>query len=157
MERSILIKFNKSRSPRFAEAARLARFFTDFQQMESLNVLDIRIKEVIEKWEWFNELFWILVDWKGTTLTFDGITYHSHQDKTRIFYTLQQIHSNWMNFTSERLITAYNLVDPISDLLKLDPKKMTDEQVSQLIDVMLEKKRTKDEFEEYLNKQLDNE
>lgn len=157
MERNILIKYNQSRSLKYKEALKLSGFFTDFQQMESLNVLDIRIKEVIEKWEWFNELFWILVDWKGTTLTFDGITYHSHQDKTRIFYTLQQIHTNWINYTSERLITAYNLIDPVSELLKLDPKKMTDDQVSQLIDVMLEKKRTKDEFEEYLNKQLDNE
>lgn len=157
MERSILIKFNKSRSPRYAEAVKLALFFTDFHPAEKVNVLDIRIKEIIEKWEWFNELFWIIVDWRGTTVTFDGMAYHGHSDKTRIFYSLQQVHTNWMNYTSERLITAYNLIDPVSELLKIDPDTMTREQVSQLIDVMLEKKRTKDEFEDYVNKQLDNE
>ncbi|MCW0484108.1 hypothetical protein N2K84_15305 [Prolixibacteraceae bacterium A06] len=61
------------------------------------------MKEIFEKWEYFNLLFWCTVDWKGTTLACDGMEFHSHSDKTRIFYALQHAHTSYICFLEDKL------------------------------------------------------
>lgn len=88
----VTILFSFSRSRYFTEAVRLADMFDNFKQ-EGNNIVTIDEKELFEKWEYFNLLFWKIVDWKGSVLEYDRMKYHSHTDKTRIFYALQHAHA----------------------------------------------------------------
>lgn len=143
----IIITFRQSKSVRYKEVLRYCLFFENFTQGQEFNTLELSIRDIIEKWEWFNLLLWIVLDWKGTTVKHEGVTYHSHQDKTKIFYALQQIHTNWMNYTEEKLIQAYKVVPPKSQLLDVDPETLTDEQINQLIDVMMTKIQSRKRYE----------
>ena len=144
----ITITFHKSKSIRYKEALKMALFFKSFKQEEEYNTIEMPLKEIIEKWEWFCLLFWLVLDWKGTSITYEGITYYSHTDKTKIFYAVQTIHCDWMNYTSTKLIKSYKIVPPKSKLLEEDPEKLTDEQLNHLIDVMVTKIHSRNGFEE---------
>lgn len=89
---STSIHFSTSRSKNFDKAVKLAQNFEGFKP-GPVNVVSLNIHEVFEKWEYFNLLFWATVDWKGTILELDGMKWHSHSDKTRIFYALQHSHT----------------------------------------------------------------
>lgn len=94
---SISIHFPASRSKNFDKALKLAQNFSDFAP-GTVNIVSFSIKEVFEKWEYFNLLFWVTVDWKGTILEVDDMRFHSHTDKTRIFYALQHSHISYICF-----------------------------------------------------------
>lgn len=99
---SLRIFFNNSRSKNFIQAIKLACFFNDFQRGE-INVVNISMKEIFEKWEYFNLLFWRSVDWAGTALEWEGMAFYSHSDKTRIFYALQQAHVSYICFLESKI------------------------------------------------------
>ena len=88
---TLKIVFRGSRSKFYNRVVKLASLFDNFIQ-EDVNVVIITSKELFEKWEFFNLIFWKVVDWKGSILEYDGMQYHSHTDKTRIFYALQHAH-----------------------------------------------------------------
>ncbi|WP_372934829.1 hypothetical protein [Mariniphaga sediminis] len=67
----------------------LAKEFDNFKPGTPNIVTIEREGELLEKWEYFNLLFWRVVDWKGSALEFDGQRYQGHSEKTRIFYALQ--------------------------------------------------------------------
>lgn len=86
---SISIIFPASRSKNFGKVLNLAREFENFTPGNP-NIVQInREEELLEKWEFFNLLFWRTVDWKGSAIEFEGQRYQGHCDKTRIFYALQ--------------------------------------------------------------------
>lgn len=99
---SLRIFFNNSRSKNFNQAIKLASFFNDFQRGE-INVVNISMKEIFEKWEFFNLLFWRSVDWAGTALEWEGMAFYSHSDKTRIFYALQHAHISYICFLEDKI------------------------------------------------------
>jgi len=90
-EFSLILHFPVSRSKFYDGAVKLARHFDNFTVMNG-NVVSVSMKEVFEKWDYFNLLFWAIVDWKGSILEYEQMKYHSHSDKTRIFYALQLAH-----------------------------------------------------------------
>lgn len=94
--------FRQSRSKNYSQAVKLASAFSNYQPGEE-NVVDISMKEIFEKWEYFNLLFWRTVDWKGTILEWEGMAFHSHCDKTRIFYALQHAHISYICFTEKKI------------------------------------------------------
>jgi hypothetical protein len=88
----VKISFRHSRSKFYSRVVKLASEFDDFKQ-DGVNVVSITEVELLEKWEFFNLLFWKTVDWKGSVLEYDGMKYYGHSDKTRIFYALQHSHA----------------------------------------------------------------
>lgn len=94
---SISIHFPTSRSRNFDKALKLAKTFEGFIP-GPMNIVNVNIKEVFEKWEYFNLLFWATVDWKGTILEMEDMKFQSHTDKTRIFYALQHSHVSYICF-----------------------------------------------------------
>jgi len=86
---ALKIIFPPSRSKNFRRVMNLAKEFDNFKP-GTPNILTIeREEELLEKWEYFNLLFWRIVDWRGSAVEFDGQRYQGHSDKTKIFYTLQ--------------------------------------------------------------------
>lgn len=90
------LKFKKSKSKNYPLVEKLARKFSEHIFENGINTIKISIKELFEKWDYFNLMFWRSVDWEGTTFGYDGFDLHSHCDKTRIFYALQNAHTKWI-------------------------------------------------------------
>ena len=86
---SIQIEFNKNHSKFYREVIRLCQEFDEFVPGER-NSLKTNRDEVYAKWDQFNRIFWKSVDWKGSTLSYNGNTFGCHTDKTRVFYAVQQ-------------------------------------------------------------------
>lgn len=102
-EFNLKLQFPFSRSKLYGRVLNLAREFDNFKP-GNLNILTIdRESELLEKWEFFNLLFWRVVDWKGSAVEFDGQRFQSHSDKTRIFYALQNEHSNRINLVVDHI------------------------------------------------------
>jgi|GEM_PF-5448326 hypothetical protein len=121
----IKILFPQSRSKYFRRVLNLAREFENFKPGNP-NVLSIeREEELLEKWEYFNLLFWRVVDWRGSAVEFDGQRYQSHCDKTRIFYALQDNKQNHMcsvvdQIKEIRRVYFYDLESKMNNVLILN-------------------------------------
>lgn len=137
----LTLSFGKSTSPRFRDAVKLAEKFTSCVKTDNRTSVSLPVKEVFEKWEYFNQLFWTVVDWKETTLTYEDMVYHSHTDKTRIFYALQNAHWKWMNYIEDRVSKLYNTTVEELDLSKINTKNIDDATADLLIDLYSIKKQ----------------
>ena len=107
-EFSLKIIFPESRSKNYKQALDLAYKFENYESGK-LNIIDVKIKEVFEKWEYFNLLFWRTVDWNGTIIEWEGMKFNSHSDKTRIFYALQHAHDGYINFLEAKIKELYRV------------------------------------------------
>lgn len=88
----IELEFNRTHSKYYSEVIRLCEEFDEFINVKDsgdVNLLTIHRYEIYAKWDQFNRIFWRTVDWKGSTLGYNGSTFGSHTDKTRIFYAIQ--------------------------------------------------------------------
>ncbi|SBV94912.1 hypothetical protein KL86DYS2_10815 [uncultured Dysgonomonas sp.] len=137
----LTLSFGKSTSPKFRDAVKLAEKFTSCVKTDNRTSVLLPVKEVFEKWEYFNQLFWTVVDWKETTLMYEDMTYHSHTDKTRIFYALQNAHWKWMNYIEDRVSKLYNTTVEELDLSKVNTKNIDDATADLLIDLYSIKKQ----------------
>lgn len=137
----LTLSFGKSTSPKFRDAVKLAEKFTSCVKTDNKTSVLLPVKEVFEKWEYFNQLFWTIVDWKETTLMYEDMTYHSHTDKTRIFYALQNAHWKWMNYIEDRVSKLYNTTVEELDLSKINTKNIDDATADLLIDLYSIKKQ----------------
>lgn len=137
----LTLSFGKSTSPKFRDAVKLAEKFTSCVKTDNRTSVSLPVKEVFEKWEYFNQLFWTIVDWKETTLMYEDMTYHSHTDKTRIFYALQNAHWKWMNYIEDRVSKLYNTNVEELDLSKINTKNIDDATADLLIDLYSIKKQ----------------
>lgn len=137
----LTLSFGKSTSPKFRDAVKLAEKFTSCVKTDNRTSVSLPVKEVFEKWEYFNQLFWTVVDWKETTLKYEDMVYHSHTDKTRIFYALQNAHWKWMNYIEDRVSKLYNTTVEELDLSKINTKNIDDATADLLIDLYSIKKQ----------------
>ncbi len=137
----LTLSFGKSTSPKFRDAVKLAEKFTSCVKTDNRTSVSLPVKEVFEKWEYFNQLFWTVVDWKETTLMYEDMTYHSHTDKTRIFYALQNAQWKWMNYIEDRVSKLYNTTVEELDLSKINTKNIDDATADLLIDLYSIKKQ----------------
>ena len=132
--------FNKSRSIKLSHVLKWSALFSGYKDNGDSISLSLPVKEVFERWDDFNSIFWTVVDWKGTYFFFENMEYHSHTDKTRIFYSLQNAHWKWMNYVEDRIAVIYNTsVDDLS-LKKLNSSNVDNETADLLIDLYLFKK-----------------
>lgn len=133
---TIVIRFNHSRSKFYKEALMLTGKF-DNRTFGERNEVTIPIKEIFEKWEFFSRLFWLVIDWKDTTVEYAGMEYHSHTDKTAIFYSVQQSRYGWLNFLRHKLRNSFKVVTGEKTMQEIESEYMTDNQANYLIDLYL--------------------
>ena len=129
----LTLTFNKSRSPQHPKAVKLALEF-EKSVNDKETFVELSIKDIFEKWDIFNELFWTVVDWKGTILTYDGMNYQSHTDKTRIFYALQNSRWKWLGLIESRLHKAHEVYENKIDLKSISTESLTEEEINDLLD-----------------------
>ena len=137
----LTLSFGKSTSPKFRDAVKLAEKFTSCVKTDNRTSVSLPVKEVFEKWEYFNQLFWTVVDWKDTTLKYEDMVYHSHTDKTRIFYALQNAHWKWLNYVEEKISSLYNISGDNLNLKDLNTQNIDDKTIDLLIDMHIIKKQ----------------
>lgn len=137
----LTLSFGKSTSPRYSNAVKLAENFSTYSKSENKIFISLPVKEVFEKWEYFNQLFWTVVDWKETTLLYENMMYHSHTDKTRIFYALQNSHWKWINYVEEKVSSLYNIPAKDLDIENLNTQNIDDKTADLLIDLYNIKKQ----------------
>ncbi len=90
------LRFRKSKSKNYPLVKKLASNFSEHIFENDYHIIRLSIKEIFEKWDYYNLLFWKSLDWVGSTFGYDGYDLHSHEDKTRIFYAIQQAHVKWI-------------------------------------------------------------
>jgi hypothetical protein len=129
----LILTFRQSTSKNYKEAIGMSKMFEEVSFTE-LNRVTIQIYEVFEKFEIFANLFWLTVDWKGTTIEYSGMKYHCHSDKTMIFYSLQQSYQNWRDFTSYKLVNTYRTYKGEDTPEAIETEYMTSEQADMIID-----------------------
>jgi hypothetical protein len=139
---TVTILFRKSSSKNYNKALKLSKLFEN-ALFSDQNQITIPLREIFEKWEYFNQLFWITVNWKHTSIKYNGMQYYCHTDKTMIFYSLQQSYLNWRNFTSYKLVNSYRIINQTDTLENIENEFMTSEQADQLIDYYNIKKKNK--------------
>ena len=137
----LILSFGKSTSPRYRNAVKLAEKFSSYTKTDKNTFVTLHVKEVFEKWEYFNQLFWTVVDWKETTLLYEDMMYHSHTDKTRIFYALQNSHWKWINYVEEKVSSLYNIPAKDLDIENLNTQDIDDKTADLLIDLYNIKKQ----------------
>lgn len=104
----MIVSFKRSISKKYNEALKLSSEFKNAEIGDEGVWLDLPIKEIFEKWDSFNTLFWIVIDWKGSYLEYEGMQYLSHTDKTKLFYALQLSKMKWINFVENKVANLYN-------------------------------------------------
>lgn len=92
----VTISFQHSKSKRYKEAIALLSHFKGVAIAPNEIMVQFTYTDIFERWEAFNLLFWIVVDWKGTWLKWDRYKFYSHRDKVRVFYGIQICHSKFM-------------------------------------------------------------
>nr|WP_319268219.1 hypothetical protein [uncultured Draconibacterium sp.] len=130
---SIKLIFPVSRSKNYQQAIKLAGMFHYFERDEP-NVVHMGIREVFEKWEYFNLLFWRTVDWKGTVLVWNGMHWHSHTDKTRIFYALQHAHVSYICYLEESIRDVWKVPFGLIKMDELELSGYNEEDINMLIE-----------------------
>lgn len=130
---SFRMLFTKSRSKNYQQAIKLAAEFENFSEGE-LNIVDVLMKEIFEKWGYFNLLFWITVDWKGMILEWEGMSFHSHTDKTRIFYALQHAHVSYICYLEDKIKNLQKVHLGELKYEELEAESYREEDINSLID-----------------------
>jgi hypothetical protein len=136
----LTLTFNKSRSIKLSHVLKWSALFSGYEDNIDSVALSLPVKEVFERWDDFNSIFWTVVDWKGTYFSFENMEYHSHIDKTRIFYALQNSHWKWMNYIETRVALLYNTTKEELRLSNLNTSTIDDETADLLIDLYSIKK-----------------
>lgn len=137
----IILSFHRAKSKNFDGALKLARLFDTFSDQGETLSITLTLKDVFERWQFFNDLFWLVVDWKGTYVEYNDMKFYSHCDMTRIFYSLQQSHNNWITFTNYKLANCYRIYNAENSLEEIITEYLTDEEINRIIEVYNIKKR----------------
>lgn len=138
----IAIEFKNSKSAKLMDAIRYARTF-DSHRIGEINRVEVQLRDVFERWDAFAALFWLVVDWKGTSVEYDGMTYHSHSDITHMFYAMQQSHQSWMCYTNHKLSNIDRIYTGESTMVEIEGEFLSNEQINHMIDEYTLKSRNK--------------
>lgn len=132
-----VLKFSKSRSKNYPLVARLAEKFSEHTATEGQHRIHITVKELFEKWDYFNLMFWRSINWVDSTFGYDGFELHGREDRTRIFYSLQTAHSKWLCLSEEYLsqIAPAYFDESIADRIK--GEVFNNEDVDRILDLII--------------------
>lgn len=113
-----IIKFRKSTSKNYLLVEKLAGVFDDHEYKHDMHTIKFSVKELFEKWEYFNMIFWKTAGWVESSFGYDGYNLMSLEDRKRLFYSLQSAHSMWLGLSSDYL----KRLAPVYFDESLDPK-----------------------------------
>lgn len=142
-----VIKFRKSTSKNYQLITRLAEIFDDHEFKHDKHTIKVSVKELFEKWDYFNLIFWKTVGWVESSFGYDGYNLLSLEDRKRLFYSLQSAHSMWIGLSSDylrRLAPVYfdkSLDQKLRDII------FNETDTDRLLD-LINAEKTKKEFEE---------
>ncbi len=107
--------------------------FDLLQMNDSGYCLDVSLKEIFEKWEWFAEIYLTTIEWSGTTIGVRDMTYHIRKDQKRIFYALQQAKSNQLNHEEFWLVQSYRVYQG-KEIFNKRLKEINDELIANMLE-----------------------
>ena len=99
----ITLSFQHSKSKRYKEVIALLANFKGAKIAPNEIMVQFTYTDIFERWEAFNLIFWITVDWKDTWLMWNNYKFYSHKDKVRVFYGIQTCHSKFMWHVNQRM------------------------------------------------------
>ena len=98
-----ILIFKRSTSKNYPLAEKLAGAFDNHLFLNDSHSVRITLKELFEKWDYFNLLFWKTQGWVGSSFGYDGYNLTSLEDRKRLFYSLQSAHSMWIGLSTDYL------------------------------------------------------
>lgn len=98
-----ILNFNRSSSKNYPLAVKLAGMFDNHSFSNDTHSVRITVKELFEKWDYFNLLFWKTQGWVGSSFGYDDYNLLSLEDRKRLFYSLQSAHSMWVGLSTDYL------------------------------------------------------
>lgn len=150
-----VIKFRKSTSKNYQLVTRLAEIFDDHEFKHDKHTIKVSLKELFEKWDYFNLLFWKTQGWVGSSFGYDDYNLLSLEDRKRLFYSLQSSHSMWVGLSTDylkKLAPVYfdeSLDDKIRGMI------FNEKDTDRLLD-LINAERKKEEFQkEFGNQQVE--
>ena len=150
-----VIKFRKSTSKNYQLVTRLAEIFDDHEFKHDKHTIKVSVKELFEKWDYFNLLFWKTQGWVGSSFGYDDYNLLSLEDRKRLFYSLQSSHSMWVGLSTDylkKLAPVYfdeSLDDKIRGMI------FNEKDTDRLLD-LINAERKKEEFQkEFGNQQVE--
>lgn len=129
----IILHFPVSRSKFYTKAINLAKRFDQFEKGKE-NIVSMTMSEIFEKWEYFNILFWRVLDWTNTVLEYEGVRYRAHTDKTRIFYALQMAHDSHICYMEGRIRQLPRVHRGEIKMDEIDTEIYSEDDINNLID-----------------------
>lgn len=132
----IILSFKKSSSKYFNDALTIASSFEHFRFLNNEVIIELLVKDIFERWEYFNNLFWTVVTWQGTYIEHQGMKYYSRTDKTKLFYCLQQAHTSWMNMVGDKLKELHLIYKGDITLEELERKFFIESEIDKLLDLI---------------------
>lgn len=144
------LKFKKSKSKNYSLVEKLASSFYQHYIDNDIHIIKMTIKEIFEKWDYFNLIFWKSIDWVGSTFGYDGYEMQAHEDKTRLFYALQQAHNRWICLSEDylRSVAPIYFCEDLDDELRA--KIFNEKNGDIILDLILAKKNKENYLREYL-------
>lgn len=140
------LKFRKSASKYYPTVLKIVQTFDDHVFENDVHTIKLTVKELFEKWDYFNLLFWKVLEWGGSSFGYDDYNLLSRSDRTRMFYSLQSAHSMWIGLSEDyikRLAPVYfdKSIEP-----KLRDLIFNEIDINRLLDLLLAEKK-RDEFQ----------
>ena len=89
------IVFTTSKSKRFKEALSLAKKLNCTIE-ESSYVVELKLSDVFNKWEYINSLLHIVDKWKGFEISYNDVVCTENKDYRVLFYAIQEIRSCYL-------------------------------------------------------------
>ena len=136
----ITITFKHSKSAKINHILNLSKKFIGFEICDHAYRITFDLKEIFEKWEWVNEIYWTAISWKGTTVEYDDMVYHSTKDQRMLFYALQQAKYNQINNVAYKLVQMYRRYTG-KELYDVRLQGISDEIMDNLLDSINDIKR----------------
>lgn len=105
-----ILKFRKSSSKNYPLVIKLAEVFEDHEFVDDMHTIRFSVKELFEKWDYFNLIFWKTAGWVESAFGYDGYKLLSLEGRKRLFYSLQSAYSMWLGLSTaylKKLAPAY--------------------------------------------------
>jgi len=143
------LKFRKSGSKYYPTVLKIAETFDDHVFDNDIHTVNLTVKELFEKWDYFNLIFWKVLEWSGSSFGYDDYDLRSRSDRTRIFYSLQSAHSMWIGLSEDYV----KKLAPIYFDESLDPKLRSiifnEKDTDRLLDLLNAEKKREEFNDEY--------
>lgn len=131
----ISIHYKKQNSIKFESVVKLSQEFSDFNFIKEEYIINLSVKEIFEKWYYFNRLFWTILEWDNMYISFYGNNIYSKSDKEDVFYALQNAHFNWIENIKENISIIFDIYKDDIDINKLDTKNIDERTADLIIDL----------------------